>query len=544
MDPLTLLLILSVFLLALMGLVLLVLARRLLRRQPAPPRKRPPRRPEVTPATREGPIRSVLEPTPVARETPSRSVLEPTPPAPEPTTTAPAPTVSRRPVVVSRDDKPPAPVTPPKPARSEAVAPPPRPTRAEVVVPDALKSTSGAQPITILIVDDIDETREGLRKLLRFEDGMEVVGEARSGREGIEAARALEPDIVLMDINMPDVDGVTAAETITREVPQAQLIMMSVQSDADYLRRSMLAGARDFLIKPFGSEDLVSTIHRVYELGATRQRVAAPPPELEAAPGLALARRRRAHIIVVYSPQPGAGSTTLATNLAVAIQQEGGQKVALVDGHLQFGDVGLYLNLQSGRSIVDLASSIDELDSDFVEDMMLPHPSGLRALLAPPRPELADLVTAEPLRKILTTMAQAFDVIIIDSWSFLHEITLTYLEMCDRLLLVATQEIPTVKNVKQFLDVLEAIDFPMSKLALVLNRVDPRAGIDPLDIERSIQQPFTGQVAANWQLATYAANRGMPFVMSNRDTRLAQGVIALAPLLLARGAEAADEGSA
>ena len=128
----------------------------------------------------------------------------------------------------------------------------------------------GSEKIRILIVDDIPDTRENVRKLLAFESDIEVVGVAGTGREAIQSARDLKPHIIMMDINMPDMDGITAVETIMRESTLAQVIMMSVQSEADYLRRSMLAGARDFLTKPFTGEDLVSTIRRVHRMGQSR----------------------------------------------------------------------------------------------------------------------------------------------------------------------------------------------------------------------------------------------------------------------------------
>ena len=103
--------------------------------------------------------------------------------------------------------------------------------------------SSGKDVIRVLIVDDIPETRESLKKMLYFEPDMDVVGTAESGEEGIEMAKQFKPHVVLMDINMPGLDGITASEAITREVPFAQIVMMSVQSEADYLRRSMLAGA-------------------------------------------------------------------------------------------------------------------------------------------------------------------------------------------------------------------------------------------------------------------------------------------------------------
>ena len=125
-----------------------------------------------------------------------------------------------------------------------------------------------ADQIRVLIVDDIPETRDHLSKLLGFESDIEVVGAAASGREALEMAAAMTPDVVLMDINMPDMDGIATTERLATEVPTAAVVMMSVQGEADYLRRSMLAGAREFLVKPFSSDELTASIRQVY----TRER--------------------------------------------------------------------------------------------------------------------------------------------------------------------------------------------------------------------------------------------------------------------------------
>src|SRR3954452_11032860 len=138
-------------------------------------------------------------------------------------------------------------------------------------------SDNKAVHIKVLIVDDIPETRENLKKLLAFEQDIEVVGTASTGREGLELAKELMPDIILMDINMPDMDGISATEAISKAVPQTSVVMMSVQSEADYLRRAMLAGARDFLTKPISGEELYSTIRSVYERRPVQQYAPQPP---------------------------------------------------------------------------------------------------------------------------------------------------------------------------------------------------------------------------------------------------------------------------
>jgi len=115
-------------------------------------------------------------------------------------------------------------------------------------------TASAQRPIRVLVVDDVADTRENLMKLLSFEEDIEVVGAAPDGRLALESARTLQPDIVLMDITMPTMDGIQAAEMMRAEVPTAQVVMMSVHDESESLRRAMLAGAREFLVKPFGAD--------------------------------------------------------------------------------------------------------------------------------------------------------------------------------------------------------------------------------------------------------------------------------------------------
>ena len=209
--------------------------------------------------------------------------------------------------------------------------------------------SSGEDTIRVLIVDDIPETRENLKKMLYFESDMEIVGAAASGEEAIELSKQTQPHIVLMDINMPGLDGIAASEEITRDVPFAQIVMMSVQSEADYLRRSMLAGARDFLTKPFTMDELITTVRRVYNMHS--KGAAVPAAQLAVPETTATSQEQMAKAIAVYSPKGGVGCTTVAINLATVIRQiEPEAKVALLDCNLQFGDVGISLYLPMSQT--------------------------------------------------------------------------------------------------------------------------------------------------------------------------------------------------
>lgn len=400
---------------------------------------------------------------------------------------------------------------------------------------------SAGERIRVLLVDDIAETRENLRKLLSFAGDIEVVGTASSGQEAISLAQECRPDVVVMDINMPGMDGITATELILQRVPTTQVIVLSVQGESDYLRRAMMAGARDFLTKPPSGDELMSTIRRVYEMGKKRAPMVAPPqpvtPTGVAVPGAAPPREGK--VIAVFSPKGGTGCTTIAVNLAIALQRLSGntRRVALMDTNLQFGDVGVMLNMPASRSIADLAAHIDELDSDLLSSVMMSHGSGIKVLLAPPHPEAAEGILYSKLdentgcnitlKKILDLMCRDFDFIVADMWSWVDAVALTVFDTAALIVLVVMPNIPSIKSARLFLEVASKLNYPTDEIALVVNGVDRRMLIRVDQIQQALL-PVVAQVPLDEAEATLAANKGVPFIMHDQNRPIAQGILQLA----------------
>jgi pilus assembly protein CpaE len=406
--------------------------------------------------------------------------------------------------------------------------------------------SAGEERIRVLIVDDIPETRENLKKMLYFESDMEIVGTASSGNEAIELSKQTRPHVVLMDINMPGVDGISASEAITRAVPYAQVVMMSVQSEADYLRRSMLAGARDFLTKPFTMDELISTVRRVYEVHA--KPAAAMPATKASVPEVTAPRPGSSgKVIAVYSPKGGVGCTVMAVNLATMMcQLDPEARIALLDASLQFGDVGVLLNLRTTRSVVDLADNIDQLDEELLESVLLADDrSGLKALLAPPKPEMAELVTLDVMRQVIDLLKRSYDYVVIDMGKRLQDLELSLFDLADRIVMVIVPDLPAIKDARHFFEVMEALEHTESKVNLVLNKADENVGITTRAIENHLKHEIFAELPREDRIVLHSVNHGIPYVLiPNLDRRhpLVQQTKAFAERLLEAFALEAEEG--
>ncbi len=401
--------------------------------------------------------------------------------------------------------------------------------------------------IRVLIVDDVSETRENVRKLLQFESDVEVVGVARTGKEAIQASTEFDPDVVLMDINMPDMDGIAATEAIRAKHPSVQVVILSVQSDQNYMRRAMLAGARDFLTKPPMGDELISAIRRAGAMAQSersKSAVVQPAAAMGGAPGTSYGFGPKGRIVTVYSPKGGAGCTTLAVNLAITLHNDD-TRVALVDANLQFGDVAVFVNEQGKNTIADLAPRAEELDPEIVEEVMLKHSaSGLHILAAPSRPEYADKISSGQLSKVLEYLRQMYAYVIVDTSAYLTENTLAAIDVSDLIILVTTQDIPSIKNCRLFLDLLQTMGVERDRILFVMNRFDRRINITPDRVAENLKQEISSVIPLDEQTVMKAVNRGVPFVLEGKNQPAGRGILSLAESVRARVAALESGGEA
>jgi pilus assembly protein CpaE len=371
-----------------------------------------------------------------------------------------------------------------------------------------------AENIRVLIVDDLPETRENVRKLLQFESDIAVIGQAGTGEQAVEMAQEHRPDIILMDINMPGIDGIGASQKIVELVPTTQIIIMSVQSDSDYLRRAMLAGARDFLTKPFGGDELVAAVRRVHAKRPIMRTGMAPQGStaVRSDTPQIVSKSVQGHMLAVFSPKGGSGCTTLAINMAISLAKSE-YRTILVDGSLQFGDVAVMLNMKPVTSVVDLSKRGSDIDADLISSVVQVHRSGLHVLMSPPRPEMADVVTEASLKTLWASLRQLYDYIIVDTTSSLNDIALSILDEADRILLVTQQNLPSLKNVSRFFDLAQSLEYQQKKVWLVVNRVSPKQSISVKDISDTLKRPVLMTIPEDDLTVSTAIDQGVPVVM-------------------------------
>lgn len=389
--------------------------------------------------------------------------------------------------------------------------------------------------IRVLLVDDIPTTLDNLRTLLSFESDIDVCGTANDGRTAVDEARRLSPDLVLMDVNMPVMDGIQATEMLAQELPGSPVIVMSVQSERDYLRRAMQAGAREFLIKPFSGDELTAAVRRVH---ATEQRRkgssltrAAPTAAITAEAPRPVRSPAAGEVVVVFSGKGGVGTSMVAANLSVALSQETGARVALIDLDLQFGDIGVLLDLDHSRSITDLVRT-DGIDAGALDECLATGPGGVRVLLAPTSPELADLVSSDHVRAAMAEMRKHYDYIVVDTASHLAKFNLDLLEAADRVVVVTALTVPAIKNATLTLSVLESLNVNQSKIALVVNRNDGHSSFDKQRIEASLGYPIATHIPFEPRLISDSVTKGKPFVSAQPQATISQSIRELVRFLV------------
>lgn len=378
--------------------------------------------------------------------------------------------------------------------------------------------------IRILVADDTEETRQLVSRFLEFNDRFDLVGTAGNGQEAISKVAKLDPDVVLMDINMPVMNGLEATEEISVKFPQVMVIIMSVQSEVDYMKKAMLSGAKEYIIKPFTIDDLTETIISTYE--KVKERL--PIESLAASSEV-----ENAHVISVFSSKGGVGKSVIASNLAYALSQESKGKVALVDFDLQFGDIGMVMNLKPKVTLTELTDEQMSADGDHIKNYLIEVTKNFDVLLAPRKPEHAEYISDKHIKEIIVTLRKKYDYVIVDTATNFEDTTLAVLDVSDRIYYVATMDLLAIKNTKLGLDVMNSLRYSQDKVHVLINR-NVKSGIHIADVEKILNYKIESLLSEDSKTLLKSVNQGIPVVSDIRmkNSKFSKGIIKMAKLLI------------
>lgn len=334
----------------------------------------------------------------------------------------------------------------------------------------------------------------------------------------VELIQKHRPDIVLIDREIAHTEQVIR-QMIAVE-PLTLCIAIVPTLDVPTLRRLMSSGARDVLSTPVVYSELLTSIRRVLA-GETDRRRSEVIARGEA-------RSAGGRLVVVTAPKGGVGTTTIATNVAIALHQVSKHSVVLADFSLQFGDAGVHLNLLSKYSIVDLTQRLEEIDDAMLNRVLSKHDSGIEVLLVPSQPDAVIDIGKKEVNSVLDHLLSRYAYVVADTWSFLDEIAETLLQRADEVLLVTTPEIPALKNIKRFLEFVHRQQLVKGRITIVLNRFPSVEGISFQDLQQHLHHPIGANIPSEGPLMMQSINQGIPVVLSHPHSWTAQNIFKLA----------------
>ncbi len=375
-------------------------------------------------------------------------------------------------------------------------------------------SSGNSDQTRLLIVEDVPQVAQYIRGLLNTQSSVKLLDVISDGSKAIAQIGQLRPDVVLVDALLQGrVKGPKLAEQILEAGLKVPVIMLTVpQNPVDI---DPAKGVHAVLAMPFSGFDLMNRISGVRKEFAAREDVAST------------------RVVSVFAPKGGVGKTTIAFNLAVALAQHG-QPTVLIDGSLQFGDLRALLKVPvDAPSILDLPT--DRIAESDLSDVLWRDPSGIDILLAPPRIEMAEMVTPRDLDKILSLLRRVYGAIVIDMSSTISDVNLAFLDSSDTIIEIVTYDSTTIHNTIAMADTFRSIGYPASKVRYLINRADSAGGIQADDLHRALGRIPEHRVVSDGVLVVRSNNEGVPFVLADPNAAVSQDLVRIAGELLGVG---------
>ena len=363
----------------------------------------------------------------------------------------------------------------------------------------------------LLLVEDVPQVAQYIRGLLNSQSSVKLLDVLSDGSKVMPQVQQLRPDVILVDALLQGkVKGLPLAEQILASGYGMPVIVLTVPQNP--ITQDASKGIHAVLSMPFSGFDLMNII------GQVRKDYAE------------LSTTGSSRIYSVFAPKGGVGKTTIAFNLAVALGQAD-QRTVLIDGALQFGDLRALLKVPNDApSILDLPT--DRVAESDLQDVLWRDPSGIDILLAPPRVEMAEMVTTRDIDKILSLLRRVYGAIVIDMSSALNDINLAFLDLSDTIVEIVTYDSTTIRNTVAVADAFRMIGYPASKVRYLVNRADSPGGIASTELERALGRVPEHNVVSDGMLVVTSNNEGVPFVLANPAAPISQDLHRVAAELL------------
>jgi pilus assembly protein CpaE len=351
-----------------------------------------------------------------------------------------------------------------------------------------------------------------------------------AGPDEAMAALAAEGQAVLGAIVGPtlaDPEALGLAGRLQQGAPDVSVLLVRRHESGELLREALRVGVKDVLPASSDEATMRAAAVRALEIARTlRGRLTGGPPR-EAGE-----QRPPGKVVTVFSSKGGCGKTFLATNLAVALAS-GGTEVALVDLDLHFGDVAIMLQLFPSHTIHDAAQT-SQLDPLSLKSFLTHHESGIWALVAPTEPTVADTIGAGAVATILKLLREAFAYVVIDTPAAFSEPVLAAFDESDLIVMLATLDVPSVKNLKLAMQTMELLHYPRNRIRTVINRADSKVGLRLPDVEKVLGSRVDVTIPSS-RTVPLSVNKGHPILLEEPKAAVAQAVRRVAGQLTESG---------
>jgi len=300
------------------------------------------------------------------------------------------------------------------------------------------------------------------------------------------------------------------AERMRVERPTLGVILLQNRVDPNLLTDALRAGVREVV----DQRDLAAVTVAVRRVGELASRMRERTYDREPPPPVREADQPPGKIITVFSAKGGCGKTTLATNLAVALAERNDREVCLVDLDLHFGDVAIAMQLYPVHTIADATAVSGTLDDFTIRGLLTVHSPGVSVLAAPLEPGSAESIPAALVGHLLSQLSQMFDVVVVDTPAAFSDFVLAAFDLTDLFLLIATLDIPALKNLKLTLETMDLLNYPRDRWRVVLNRADSKVGLTITEVEKTLRLPISAQIPSS-RAVPISVNRGVPIVQDD-----------------------------